>query len=374
MSSSHHFNVGESFSGDMSFFPSSLFVGSQTPPLSMGHGNGVEGPKSDMGLQILGPSMFQPQESRGTKRITDEMVENKNLCLKLGDEVEVKSPASGKNGYTKLCARGHWRPAEDEKLKELVAQYGPQNWNLIAEHLEGRSGKSCRLRWFNQLDPRINRKSFSEEEEERLLTAHKLYGNKWALIARLFPGRTDNAVKNHWHVIMARRQREQSSNVYRRRKPTTNEIIPKGLALTLSNNAASESTISSTIDESASTCTNLSLTPSSAKLTAFGLFDQPGPAQNHQAFGSLMGQSRGDVSFNKFLGAWNGACKAEPVGKLMGVDQSNFSDANSEVSVSESVATNRSNLSISEESETVGYKISMPFIDFLGVGATSLIC
>uniref|UniRef100_M1CPY6 MYB domain class transcription factor n=1 Tax=Solanum tuberosum TaxID=4113 RepID=M1CPY6_SOLTU len=46
------------------------------------------------------------------------------------------------NGGTKLCSRGHWRPHEDAKLKELVGQYGPQNWNLIAEKLEGRSGLS----------------------------------------------------------------------------------------------------------------------------------------------------------------------------------------------------------------------------------------
>lgn len=57
-----------------------------------------------------------------------------------------RSPAASEqsngqsNSNNKLCSRGHWRPAEDTKLKELVALYGPQNWNLIAEKLEGRSG------------------------------------------------------------------------------------------------------------------------------------------------------------------------------------------------------------------------------------------
>lgn len=63
----------------------------------------------------------------------------------VGDHQESSSSGGGGGQSSRLAARGHWRPAEDAKLRELVALYGPQNWNLIAEKLDGRSGKSSSM-------------------------------------------------------------------------------------------------------------------------------------------------------------------------------------------------------------------------------------
>ncbi|KAL2322668.1 hypothetical protein Fmac_027047 [Flemingia macrophylla] len=134
--------------------------------------------------------------------------------------------------------KGPWTTAEDAILIDYVTKHGEGNWNALQRNTGlHRCGKSCRLRWANHLRPNLKKGAFSPEEEKLIVELHAQFGNKWARMAALLPGRTDNEIKNYWNTRIKRRQRQglplySNGNDHHQRPttPTTSPCItPTGL-------------------------------------------------------------------------------------------------------------------------------------------------
>jgi len=102
---------------------------------------------------------------------------------------------------------------EDARLQELVAMHGPENWQAIAAQLPGRSPRQCRERWKLYLSPEVKNDPWSLEEEQRLVKMYLAIGPKWTLIAKAFPSRTANNVKNKAKQALRRVQKVYKSGI-----------------------------------------------------------------------------------------------------------------------------------------------------------------
>ena len=113
---------------------------------------------------------------------------------------------------------GIWSSEEDSTLKDLLKK-GIEKWGQIAnllnkefhKGLKIRSGKQCKERWNNYINPEINRGPWEIDEDILLLENYKVHGNKWSMISKGISNRTESAVKNRIKSLLNKIKQDLST-------------------------------------------------------------------------------------------------------------------------------------------------------------------
>ena len=104
-----------------------------------------------------------------------------------------------------------WSQDEDQKLIFILQSHlstYPIKWSHVAKFVKDRTGKQCRERYVNHLKPQVKNDSWSPVEDAHVFRMFKCYGSKWALMAKALQGRTDNSIKNRFHHLRRRLEKD----------------------------------------------------------------------------------------------------------------------------------------------------------------------
>jgi len=173
-------------------------------------------------------NFWTEKEDKILKEIAKEF--NYKNWKSIAEFIPGKSPIQCSGRYRIIrpgLVKGAWQKEEDSKLLSLYEKYG-KNWAAISREMPYRTGKQIRDRFLNNLDLRLKKRKFSEEEDKVILKYHIIYGNKWSEIAKKMEARTGDMVKNRFYSFLKKKlpnnkkllkkKRKRSNKIYRNYK------------------------------------------------------------------------------------------------------------------------------------------------------------
>ena len=124
-----------------------------------------------------------------------------------------------------------WTKEEDSMLLRIVqTMHMPMKWSVVALSLPGRTGKQCRERYVNHLNPRLKVSDWNPIEDATIFHLYSSTGSHWSSMSKVIPGRTDNGIKNRFHNLRRQVEREDET---RQKKSTTATDFPGDVRLDL---------------------------------------------------------------------------------------------------------------------------------------------
>jgi hypothetical protein len=165
--------------------------------------------RTNIHFQILKKKTVRQKNILKTKK---ESYKSNTILKKSQNEDDVMT-LSSKNLSTELGSYGNivdlsdyenenyfhrWQRFDDLKLTELVEKYGYE-WDEIKQSFPGKTDQELRNKYFNKLDPRLNKAKFTKEEDDLIIKLHRRYGNRWSEIAKYFSKRNSYMIKNRFY-------------------------------------------------------------------------------------------------------------------------------------------------------------------------------
>lgn len=164
----------------------------------------------------LGPSPYTtPSKSTcSSRRGGDSMSPSPKYNQKLWTP-EVRFMAVFKRRLGTYLTRISFVFQEDQVLLRAIHSHeqATLKWSVVAKAVPGRSGKQCRERYLNHLTPNIKLKDWSPVEDAAIFRLYQTVGTKWSMMSKIIRGRTDNGIKNRYHHLKRRLDRQMQATL-----------------------------------------------------------------------------------------------------------------------------------------------------------------
>ncbi|KUI69005.1 Myb-related protein B [Cytospora mali] len=120
--------------------------------------------------------------------------------------------------------KGSWEADEDQRLLDSVLANG-QKWTVVAVDVGSRSADQCAKRWQHKLDPKLDHRSWTPEEDELLIELVARHGREWKTIQeKHYTSRAANDLKNRFSILKRKAKLNESTAA----SPTSSIVVDHG--------------------------------------------------------------------------------------------------------------------------------------------------